>query len=49
MPLKELIKKITDINYGSVRKKIVSFLRDELETSGKEGYILALVEDWTQQ
>ena len=42
MPLTELVKKIANTNYGSIRKKIVSFLRDELKTSGKDGYVFGL-------
>ncbi|MFQ5970348.1 MAG: NAD+ synthase [Nitrososphaerales archaeon] len=42
MLLTDLLKKIVGMNYGSVRKKIVLFLRRELKTSGKDGYTFGL-------
>lgn len=40
--LNELLKKITNLNYERVNKKIVTFLKNELESSGLDGYVFGL-------
>ncbi len=40
--LNELLKKITNLNYDRISKKIVAFLHNELKLSGREGYVFGL-------
>ena len=40
--LNELLKKITNLNYEKISEKIVMFLKNELKSSGRDGYILGL-------
>lgn len=37
-----LVDKITDINYGKVRKKIISFMKKELRSSRCDGFVVGL-------
>ncbi len=42
LPLKELLKKITDLDYDKINKKIVAFLKNELRSSRLDGYVFGL-------
>ncbi len=42
LPLKSLLNKITDLNYDRIAKKIISTLKNELESSKREGYVFGL-------
>ena len=42
MPLKSILNKITNLNYERISKKIVSALKDELESSEGKGYVFGL-------
>ena len=42
LPLKPLLKKIIDRDYGKISKKIVIALRNELKSSGRKGYVFGL-------
>ena len=42
MPLNELLKKITNLNYDRISKKIVTSLKNELKSSGLAGYVFGL-------
>jgi len=37
-----LIDKITDLDYGQIRKKIVSFIKNELKSSKRKGFVIGL-------
>lgn len=38
----EILGRITNLNYARITKKIVAFLKDELRSSGREGYVFGL-------
>jgi len=42
LPLNKLLKKISNLNYERISEKIVTFLKNELKTSGLDGYVFGL-------
>jgi len=42
LPLNELLKKIINLNYDRISKKIVTSLKNELKSSGLAGYVFGL-------